>query len=812
MTRNFRFAGFLLPAFTALFALAAFGDAAAFDLSGPTIEMTVTRAGQVLPISSVPNLQVGDRLWIHPMLPDQQSARFLLVVAFLRGTTNPSPENWFTRAETWNRQVKAEGVVVTVPEGAEQALLFLAPETGGDFTTLRSAVRSKPGVFVRAAQDLNQAGLDRTRSDKYIADIKSTSDDDPKALHDRSQMLARTLSLKIDQVCFDHPIEEQSACLTQSTDQLVLDDGHSQSMVAALTSGPTTDLMGAVSSTSLARGGYYSPYVGSAVDLAKLLGNLKTAEYQYIPALSVPDGPKVSLRLNNPPSFRNPKSVLVIGLPAIEAAQLPPLRASSTDQVFCLEKAPLILPTQGAPLVFSTTIAHDFVLHLEDKDHHTLDLPAVADAGRGGFVVDTRHLNASALDPALKGTLRGEWGFDSFEGPAFAFENAHATNWKVPSSDQSGLVVGREDIVHLMAEYASCVDQVALQDHQGRIIPATWKATKPDQLELTIPMKDQAAGPVNVAVKQYGLADADTFPMMSYAEAATLDGLSIAAGDQEAMLIGTRLDQVSGVRLKASQFAPKDFKRIGQKDQLRLTASGDAPGNDLRRGEKLVAQVSLKDGRNLELQTTVQPARPKVELVSKSVQLAPTSSPLRLADQNELPQNGRISFLLKSDIPENFPSSEKIEVATEDGSFDVLLSAADGGLLSQNSNSTLAVLDPLKSFGPAAFGPLHFRAVEESDGEKGDWQPLATLVRVPVLKDIHCPDSPDKQCTLIGSNLFLIDSVASDSQFKNTVSVPLGFADSTMSVPRPNGTLLYLKLRDDPTNVDMLILPVLPDN
>jgi hypothetical protein len=35
--------------------------------------------------------------------------------------------------------------------------------------------------------------------------------------------------------------------------------------------------------------------------------------------------------------------------------------------------------------------------------------------------------------------------------------------------------------------------------------------------------------------------------------------------------------------------------------------------------------------------------------------------------------------------------------------------------------------------------------------------------------------------------------------------------DSTLSVPRPNGTLLYLKLRDDPSTVNMMVLPVLPE-
>ena len=234
--------------------------------------------------------------------------------------------------------MKTEGMIVNVPKDAQQALLFLAPETGGDFSSLRSAVRSKPGVFVRAAQDLNQAGLDRTRVDRYLDSIKNSADTDPKALHDQSVLLARTLGIKLTVQQPDKPAEQQSTCLIQNSDQLVLDDGHTQSMVAALTSGPASDLMGAISATSMAGGGFYSPYVGAVVDLARILGSLHTAAYQYIPALALPKGSQLNLRLNNPPSFRNPKSVLVVGLPAVEAAQLPPLRAVNPEQVQCPRK------------------------------------------------------------------------------------------------------------------------------------------------------------------------------------------------------------------------------------------------------------------------------------------------------------------------------------------------------------------------------------------------------------------------------------------------------------------------------------------
>src|ERR1700722_19024998 len=272
-------------AFLALLLLAnpARADNAAFDLAGPRVEMKVTRAGKPLPISEVPNLQPGDRFWIHPDFPQDQSARYLLIVAFLRGSTNPPPENWFTRVETWKKQVREEGIVVTVPQDAQQALLFLAPETGGDFSTLRSAVRDKPGVFVRASQDLNQASLDRTRLEKYLTDVHQISEVEPKALHERSVLLARTLGIRVDQECFQRPLDQQASCLTQNSGNLVLDDGHSQSMVAALTSGPNSDLIGAVSATPLAGGGFYSAYVGAIVDLARVMGNMRSASYQYIP-------------------------------------------------------------------------------------------------------------------------------------------------------------------------------------------------------------------------------------------------------------------------------------------------------------------------------------------------------------------------------------------------------------------------------------------------------------------------------------------------------------------------------------------------
>ena len=199
---------------------------APFDLAGPTLKVQVTRAGKTLPISAVPNLAAGDQLAIKADLPAGQSAHYLLVAAFLRGATNPPPESWFYSAETWTRK-GALGLAITVPAEAQQVLIFLAPATGGDFKTLISAVRGRPGAFVRASQDLNQASLDRARLKAYLAAVQRISLSDYDRLKTVSPLLARSLLIKLDPECLQKLPALQAPCLTQGRDALILNDGHS---------------------------------------------------------------------------------------------------------------------------------------------------------------------------------------------------------------------------------------------------------------------------------------------------------------------------------------------------------------------------------------------------------------------------------------------------------------------------------------------------------------------------------------------------------------------------------------------------------
>jgi hypothetical protein len=925
---------------------AARADAARFDLTGPKIEVRVTRSGVTLPISAVPNLQPGDRLWLHPDLPPTQSVHYLMVLAFLRGTTNPPPENWFFRVQTWDKKVRAEGVEITVPQEAQQAVLFLAPVTGGDFSTLRSAVQGRPGVFVRATQDLNAAGFEQGRIEKYIASMKEIPSEqaaDPKQLLERSNLIAATLALKPNVDCMKLPPDQQYTCLTQSGNQTLLDDGHGETIVDALTGNNGAGLINQASYTALAGAGLYSAYVGSIVDLIHIMGSLHTAQYQYIPAIAFPQQESLNLRLNTPPSFHNPKSVIVIGLPAIQQTTPPPLRAADPKQVSCLQKPGVVLPVDGAPLVYSTGLAHDLVLHInypadaKNGPAEQQDIPLSADAYRGGLVLGTipkRHAlpqpgfaasgstpaskaaeatpvsasSTSAPDPAsevqltgaeLTGTIKGFWGFDPFTGPVMPLEETPGKDWKLSGDDP--IIAGKDQHLLIGSTGTACIQSIALEPSSANQEATlddkeTWKsAEKPNEVDVKLDVPAHDAGAMHLAIRQFGDPKPATVSLVSYSPPAKLDALSFHAGDTTAILTGTSLDEVrqvdfGGLVFKPAQHGTNPVPQPNGKAELRLTLPADAQAPKLPVGDSLSAAVALNDGRTLDLPVRVEAERPMISILGKA-DVPPDNAPttpfkIRLDSQNDLPVANALMFSLKTAQP--FPRAGKVEIASPDDSLHTALSLTDSNpsLILESPDTLLGTLQPLKAFGPSAFGPVHIRAVAP-DGTTGEWLPLVTLVRLPTFTSLSCPVAPAPppaprsksskssavltaavaasiapaadsdaspvtpeaaaakpqaaasapepaasaapgaaagqtpapdasaataapSCTLSGSSLYFVDSIATDEAFTNPTRVPEGFVGSSLEVPPPTGAAYYLRLRDDPSTVTTVILPAGP--
>ncbi|HEY0681936.1 MAG TPA: hypothetical protein VGD45_06380 [Steroidobacter sp.] len=795
-------------------------SSAPFDLVGPTLEVTVSRGETILPIAQAPHLAAGDKLWIKADFPENQSERYLLVVSFLRGPTNPPPKEWFFRCETWKKKKRScgqEGLSIAVPDGAKQALIFLAPEDGGDFKTLVNAVRGRPGAFVRATQDLNQATLDRSRLERYLTAIRQLNAANPAVLKDTTPLLARSLGIQVDPKCLDRLPQLQAPCLMEGQDTLILNDGHSVSIVEALTSGPASDLLMTASSTREGNNGYYSPYISSLLDLGRLFDSFRIANYQYIPALATAVGTQLTLTLNTPPSFHDPKSVLTAALPAIEKALPPPLHAVSPKDIYCARKDSLVLPVEGAPLVFATEYAHNTFLRVTGKNGEVIELPATADATQGGFVVDTSPLGNASLADRFRGSLHGFWGFEKFEGPAFQLVNTHDQTWAPSSTDDQSLIVGRANTIHLQAGSVACIDRIMVKDPTGKELRVDWSPVKANEVEINLPLQQAQPGALTLLVSQYGSSEPQPLELRAYPEAGRFESFTLHEGESHGMLKGSRLGDVATLSLQGIDFVPTPSSTMIEGDSLRMEVAPAAdasasnpdetkPAPKLQQGTAAKAKVILRDGRTYNVNVSVAAPRPSVELVGKSVQASTRTneSNISLASENQLPQDAQLIFSVRAKSPSVFSREANIEIASSDEAFTTTLSLANRGLTLADTRVAIATFDPAKAFGFSAFGPLKFRVV--NNGAAGDWQPLVTLVRLPVLQALQCPAEADQSCKLTGSNLFLVKSVAGDPDFKQAVEVPAGFPGRALPVPRPGESGLYIKLRDDPSIVNVAAL------
>ena len=149
------------------------------------------------------------------------------------------------------------------------------------------------------------------------------------------------------------------------------------------------------------------------------------------------------------------------------------------------------------------------MLHVEtggDRKGHAVDVPVIADPGQGGLV-PTQPI-PPLPDGKLTAVVRGKWGFDDWEGPRYQLVSSQAGKWSLAADDQSALVVGREDSLHLEGRDSGCVEKVAAETVGNPAIPVAWKPLKPGTLKVTMPLKDTAPGPVSVEVYQFGIPEA----------------------------------------------------------------------------------------------------------------------------------------------------------------------------------------------------------------------------------------------------------------------------------------------------------------
>jgi hypothetical protein len=778
-------------------------DDARFDLPGPKIDVYVTRGATTLPIAMVPSLLPRDTLRVKADLPATQSNHLLLIVAFLRSTTNEPPENWFTKVETWKQPV--EGTSIVVPDGAQKALMFVAPETGGDFDTLRSAVTKNPGLFTRASMSLNRASLDEQRIHRYLDGMHAARSDDEKAIESRSAKLAATLALAPNPNCFRKPVDAQVDCLTQTSAAVVLDDDHSQTMANAISTGASSDL---VNEAAQADGALYSAYVGTLVDLVHLAGSLHTAQYRYIPAISFPTGATMNLKLNSPPSFYNPKSVIVIALPPIEPPHTPRLHLEDPNEAFCLANPSMALPFRRTPALFSTGFSHDLaVVFGSDKSRTRIAL--TPDAYDGGLIpadpipeglLDKFETIAADGSAIVRGRLEGYWGFDRLDGPILTFQYSPGDKWKL--LDAKAFIAGENTQVTLQGRGTACVEKITMLDATGESTPVSFdRDSNNGNLLLHLPFKGRSPGSYSLTIAQHGTSAVMRIPVPVYSKDIQVDKMLLGEGDS-AILLGEHLQKVVSVKVGDQTFVPSGA--APDERGLQLRASGTPAPDDPPE-----AIVKLKDGGLMTVPVSDEESGATLKVLSCDSTLSTPNGeiPVGLSSQRDIALHGMLHFVVQS--AGAFPRGQIIEISTADGAVHTTISLNSEDLILQDDHTAVGMVDLDKVFGESAFGEIRLRAVP-GDGTVGNWVTLGKLVRRPHISAVHCTSVGVPTCMVEGSDLFLALAFSASDDFASAVPVPTGFDGSNFAIPmkaNSRNSTIYVRLRDDPEGLATIRIP-----
>jgi hypothetical protein len=572
---------------------------------------------------------------------------------------------------------------------------------------------------------------------------------------------------------------------------------------------PSASLIGGVISSQL--GAAFFPYVGATIDVIHLLGGARTADYQYLPAVAERHGDRIQLKLNHDPTFKRPKSVLVYVLPQVDATTPPGIVIDTEKDPACISSAASALPAEAPPSLYSAQYGHGWTLTLRDADGRTQhNISIKADPSVGGFLVSAGSVDQNLFrnDTSVKGSITGHWGFKSVTLPPFTLEHSRSGAWQLDVKQQESLIAGSHVVLNLSSPVASCIGQVQLNDGKGHHLAAVVSHTSATTVTAALDLGPAAVGDGALEVQQVGLNQPDQQKLRIYQPLPGVDQTTYFAGDHVIEFGGQRLGEIASAEFGGTHFDPADLLTSAEKnDTAQFVQPDSAPVATVAANSTATAVLHLRDGRTMTVSFAVQASRPKVKILS--VNPRNPASTIQLQNQDAVPQDTQLNLTLQTVVPAAFQPDEKIQIRSDLQTAPVEL-ALSHGLMLQDPQTAIVSFVPAQLLGASTFGRLEFRVID-SRGVAGAWHALPKVVRLPQLTEIRCPPSLDSKCTLTGDQLYLLAAVSAEPSMKHAVRIPGGFTGASVEIPRPSGSTIFIKLRDDPGTADAVLLPVIPE-
>ena len=115
------------------------------------------------------------------------------------------------------------------------------------------------------------------------------------------------------------------------------------------------------------------------------------------------------------------------------------------------------------------------------------------------------------IAPSSPGRSRGQWGFDSYKGPAVHLQQVPGSGWRIVTAADTNLIIGQPNHLQLAANGTACIRQIDLEPGDTKV---DWKLAPAKEegkdiaappVDLTLNLQHAATpGSIHLAIQQYG--------------------------------------------------------------------------------------------------------------------------------------------------------------------------------------------------------------------------------------------------------------------------------------------------------------------
>ena len=777
-------------------------DAATVTHIGPTLEVTIERKSEKLPLSKVDKLVAGDKFYASPINSSLSKEDWILIIAQI------SPFGNNVKISKFNLTNLKEKPFVEIQNEDDSLVIVLAPQLrtffgltrsfSGSADTIDEIINSDPqkffelqklDLFNKAIQIINQS-----------IENAGTSPNGNQVIQAVKQTAIKYGVKNINLECFKENtvnLECAASSFVSNIDFSAKDSKELDNQDRAKKSFENLGFLGA--------------NIRLITDAGNFLTDKFRDRYTFSPAFSIPKNDSNTLQLYSLSRFKSGEIKTAYAFAPSWQKISPPILASKRD-IPCISQGSIEVSTLGQLPIGDYW--HSWNISFFDKEKNELigstnKIKFNQEEGLFTFAVpDVAKFYEHELSN-YEARIVGKYGFQDISISPIEVNIAKTYFSKTDFLKLNDLISKEKGSISLKdASKNNCIKSLELEkdDH----IIAKSNPTNPTEFQFNL--SEISPGPAKIIISQYGSTKnvIDVFILPPKSKITSIEHVEF---DRHITASGTDLDRIDFIKWGEIICKPETHMNIGSHSENYIFDCGE----EVKRHLKLPDTITVfhKNNSPVSLRISIKKidSHPQISLAEnnknavlitpsvKAIQWGLTSSDKLLAEDSGLhlllvAKNGyslaKSSFQLQIRIKDD-PESEKRLIKAP-----LISDAAKGELRTRNPIYFKDI-----DF-PSVINPLEFRVIQQQTGLASRWTELKwSVITIPNIKSVTCqPES--KVVHIHGSQLEIIDGIYSYSTGNNPSNDNALLLDSNTPIENCDDGLC-LRLNAPPKEGLMLI-------